>query len=134
MSEPRKQDPRYRDGTVILHTLDVGEVTVPEPAWCRGHDDDTVGYLADITHDGPVVQADTVTGRYGRLIVMRAHITQAPHGQVRPEPLPLLAIRVDVDATVATEDGRNLARALHSAATRIDRALNEVAHLRGERR
>ncbi|MBL3670252.1 hypothetical protein JL475_30610 [Streptomyces sp. M2CJ-2] len=131
---PRKQSPRYRDRVVVLDTLDSGEVTVPEPAFCIGHDDDTVGYLADITHNGPTVTAAAVTARYGHLPVMDARITHAPHGQVLPEPLPLLAIRVDVDATVAIEDGRNLAQALRSAAVRIDRALDEVARLRGDRR
>ncbi|MER6147978.1 DUF6907 domain-containing protein [Streptomyces hirsutus] len=131
---PRRQDPRYRDGTVILQTLDRGEVVVPEPAWCRGHDDDLVGYLADVTHNGPVIRADAVTARYGPLQVLEARITQAPHGEIRPEPLPLLAIHVDVEVTVAVEDGRNLTQALRAAAARIDRALDEVARLRGDRR
>ncbi|MYW50581.1 hypothetical protein GTY64_03680 [Streptomyces sp. SID8376] len=131
---PRKQSPRYRDRTVILDTLDHGEVTVPEPAWCTGHDDDLVGYLADITHNGPVITADVLTARYGRTPILEARITQAPHGEIRPEPLPLLAIQVDVDASVATEDGRHITQALRAAAVRLDRALDELAHLRGERR
>ncbi|MFJ2949137.1 DUF6907 domain-containing protein [Streptomyces sp. NPDC087226] len=134
MSEPRKQSPRYRDRTVILNTLDHGEVTVPEPAWCIGHDDDLVGYLADITHNGPVITADAVTARYGRTPLLEARISQAPHGEIRPEPLPLLYVHLDVDATVATEDGRNLTRALRAAANRLDRALDELTHLRGEGR
>ncbi|MBL3670181.1 hypothetical protein JL475_30220 [Streptomyces sp. M2CJ-2] len=131
---PRKQSPRYRDRVVVLDTLDSGEVTVPEPAWCVGHDDDTVGYLADITHNGATTTVAAVTARYGHLPVMDARITQAPHGQQQPELLPLLAIRVDVDATVDLEDGRHLTQALRAAAVRIDRALDEVARLRGERR
>ncbi|PWJ02410.1 hypothetical protein DKG34_38705 [Streptomyces sp. NWU49] len=130
----RKQDPRYRDGTVILQTLDQGEVTVPEPAWCRGHDDDLVGYLADVTHNGPTTTARTVTARHGHMQVMEARITQAPHAKEQPEPLPLLAIHVDIDATVATEDGRHLAQALRVAARRIDRTLGDLARLRGEKR
>ncbi|GAB3169881.1 DUF6907 domain-containing protein [Streptomyces incanus] len=130
---PRRQDPRYRDGVVILLTLDRGEVVVPEPAWCRGHDDDLVGHLADVTHNGPAVRADAVTAQYGPLQVMEARISWAPHGQVQPEPAPLLAIRVDVEVTVAVEDGRHLAQALRAAAVRIDRTLDEVARLRGDR-
>jgi hypothetical protein len=133
VSEPRRQSPRYRDRTVVLQTIDHGEVTVPEPAWCIGHDDDLVEYLADITHDGPVITADATTTRYGRERIMEARISQAPHGEIRPEPLPLLHVHLDVDATVATEDGRNLTRALRAAAARNDRALDELAHLRGER-
>ena len=134
MSEPRRQSPRYRDRTVILQTLDHGEITVPEPAWCIGHDDDLVGHLADITHNGPVITADVLTARYGRTPFLEARLTQAPHGVKQPEPRPLLALRVDVDATVATEDGRHLTRALRAAAARLDRALDELTHLRGERR
>ncbi|GGV86804.1 hypothetical protein GCM10010294_67900 [Streptomyces griseoloalbus] len=134
MSEPRKQSPRYRDRTVILDTVDHGEVTVPEPAWCVGHDDDLVGYLADVTHNGPTITAAAVTARYGRTQILEARTTQAPHGEIRPEPLPLLYVHLDIDATVATEDGRHLTRALRAAAARIDRALDELAHLRGERR
>lgn len=130
----RKQAPRYRDRTVILQTDDHGEVTVPEPAWCIGHDDDLVGYLADITHNGPAITADVITSRYGRTQILEARITQAPHGEIRPEPLPLLHVHLDVDATVATEDGRHIAQALRAAAVRIDRTLDQLAHLRGERR
>ena len=129
MSEPRKQSPRYRDRTVVLDTLDHGEVTVPEPAWCIGHDDELVGYLADIGHNGPAI-----TARYGRTPLMEACITQAPHGELRPEQLPVLAVHLDIDATVDSEDGRHLARALRAAAARLDRALDELALLRGERR
>jgi hypothetical protein len=133
MTEPRKQAPRYRDRTVILDTIDHGEVTLPEPAWCIGHDDDPVGYLADITHNGPAITADATTAQHGRLHILEARITQAPHGSIRPEPLPLLTVHLDIDATVATEDGRNLTQALRTAAHRIDRALDGLAHLRGER-
>lgn len=134
MSEPRRQSPRYRDRTVILQTLDHGEVTVPEPAWCIGHDDDLVGHLADITHNGPVITADVLTARYGRTQILEARISQAPHGELRPEPLPVLYFHLDIDATVATEDGRHLTRALRAAAARLDRALDELTHLRGGRR
>jgi len=131
---PRRQDPRYRDGVVVLQTIDRGEVVVPEPAWCRGHDDDLVGHLADVTHNGPVIRADAVTARYGALQVLESRITQAPHGEIRPEPLPLLFVHLAVDATVAVEDGRHLTQALRAAAVRIDRALDEVARMRGDRR
>ncbi|MEF9903693.1 DUF6907 domain-containing protein [Streptomyces sp. P9-A2] len=133
-TQPRRQDPRYRDGVVVLQTLDRGEVVVPEPVWCRGHDDDLVGHLADVTHNGPAIRADAVTAQYGPLQVLEARITQAPHGEIRPEPLPLLAINVTVDATVGVEDGRHLTQALRAAAVRIDRALDEVARLRGDHR
>ncbi|MFG2683140.1 DUF6907 domain-containing protein [Streptomyces sp. NPDC048392] len=128
------QDPRYGDGTVTLNTDDHDEVTVPEPAWCVGHDDDTVGYLADTTHNGPVITAAAVTSQNGQTPIMEARITQAPHGEIHPEALPLLAFQLDIDATVTPEDGRNITRALRVAAARLDRALADLAHLRGEKR
>ncbi|MFF4823156.1 DUF6907 domain-containing protein [Streptomyces sp. NPDC001312] len=131
---PAMQDPRYGQGTVTLQTLDHGEVVLPEPAWCCGHDDDQVGYLADVTHNGRPVRADVSTERYGLAEVMEAFITQAPHAVLQPELQPLLAVRIDVDMTVAPADGRKLAQALRVASLRIERALNEVARLRGERR
>ncbi|MFC7892705.1 DUF6907 domain-containing protein [Streptomyces sp. NPDC057381] len=129
-----KQDPRYGEGTVTLQTLDHGEVTVPEPAWCVGHDDDIVGHLADTTHNGAIVTTDATTSRHGQMRIMEAQLIQAPHGELRPEPLPLLSIRVDLDATVATEDARSISRALRVASVRLDRAIAGLAHLRGEKR
>ncbi|WP_432132733.1 DUF6907 domain-containing protein [Streptomyces tendae] len=127
------QDPQYGHGTVTLKTLDQGDVTTAEPAWCRGHDDEIVGRLADITHYGAAVTADAVTTRDGRTCIMAAQITQAPHGR-HPEKLPLMSIRVDVDTLATTEDARNISQALRIAAIRLDRATADLAHLRGEQR
>lgn len=42
--------------TVTLPTLDAGEVTLPEPAWCIGHPDHQPNdHRADIHHRGPDV-------------------------------------------------------------------------------
>ncbi|WP_329471701.1 hypothetical protein OIE75_20360 [Streptomyces sp. NBC_01723] len=128
------QDPRYSQGSVTLQTLDQGEVTVPEPAWCVGHDDELVGYLADLTHNGPSTTAGAVTARYGRIPVLEANITHAPHADKQREQAPLLSIRVDVDANVAPEDARHIAQALRVAAVRLDRAITGLDHLRGEQR
>lgn len=127
------QNPQYGQGTVTLQTLDQGEVTVPEPVWCRGHDEEIVGFLGDITHNGAAVTADVVTTRDGRTCIMAAQITQAPHGRHR-ETLPLMSIRVDVDTLATTEDARNISQALRVAALRLDRATADLAHLRGEQR
>ncbi|MFD3498803.1 DUF6907 domain-containing protein [Streptomyces sp. NPDC058678] len=135
--EPRPdqpQDPRYGDGTVTLQTLDHGEVTVGEPAWCTGHDDDTVGRFADLTHNGPAITATAVTAEHGQLEVMRGFISHAPHGVQQREPHPTLYVALDLHESFGPEDGRHLTRALRVASTRIDRALAEVARLRGEGR
>ncbi|MFJ7242377.1 DUF6907 domain-containing protein [Streptomyces olivaceus] len=81
--EPQRivQRPVYGDGMVTLQTDDSGEVTVREPAWCVGHDGETVGRLADVTHRGPVV-ADAEE-------ILPACISWSPFGVVLPEPHPV---------------------------------------------
>lgn len=45
MSEPR---------TITLPTLDAGDVTMPEPSWCRGHADHRPdSYRIELDHKGP---------------------------------------------------------------------------------
>ncbi|MFB7289001.1 DUF6907 domain-containing protein [Actinacidiphila glaucinigra] len=39
--------------TVTLPTHDAGDVTLPEPAWCNGHEAAVPQYRADLTHYGP---------------------------------------------------------------------------------
>lgn len=132
--KPEGQQPRYGDGTVTLQTIDQGDATVPEPAWCTGHDDEPVGYLADITHNGRPITADAVTARHGQIEVAHGHISHAPHAVLQPEPHPVLYIALDLHDSFTPEDGRNVTRALRVAATRFDRALADLTHLRGEGR
>lgn len=127
---PAVQSPRYREGTVTLQTLDHGEVTIPEPGWCTGHDGDLVGDLADVSHDGPPVQA----ALHGDTPVMQAHISHAPYLQIDPEPHPVLAVHLDYSGDLGPAEGRALSRTLRAASARLDRVLAEVAHLRGDNR
>ncbi|MFE7803998.1 DUF6907 domain-containing protein [Streptomyces sp. NPDC057430] len=39
--------------TVTLPTIDHGDITLPEPAWCTGHADHIPGYRVDLAHTGP---------------------------------------------------------------------------------
>jgi hypothetical protein len=39
--------------TVTLPTEDHGDVTLPEPAWCQGHESTPGDLRADILHQGP---------------------------------------------------------------------------------
>ncbi|MFA3877558.1 hypothetical protein ABS735_28430 [Streptomyces sp. MMCC 100] len=60
--------------TVTLTTLDHGNVTIPEPSWCRGHDDHHPRtYRTDLTHNTPDVPL-TARGRS----IGDAGISQAP--------------------------------------------------------
>lgn len=129
--ELREQRPRYGDGTVTLDTLDRGEVTVDEPAWCTGHDGETVGYLADVTHNGPETTAPIVTAKYGPSHILTMRVSHAPHAETQPEPSPLLAVELDGHGDLDPADAHNLARALRLAATRVDRAAVQLERLRG---
>ncbi|GLP71059.1 hypothetical protein TUSST3_76790 [Streptomyces sp. TUS-ST3] len=124
------QRPRYGDGTVTLDTVDRGEVTVDEPAWCTGHDGESVGHFTDITHNGPDIVAPIVTAKYGASQIMTAHISHAPHADAQPEPFPLLAVELDGRGDLDPADVHALARALRLAATRIDRAAANLEQIR----
>lgn len=130
--DPPRQSPRYRDGTVTLQTRDHGEVTVPEPTWCTGHDDEHVGYLADLTHNGAHVIAPLVTAKYGPSRIMTAYISHAPHAQMRTEPKPLLSFLLDSHGDLDPADGHNVARALRLAAVRVERLAAGLTRMRGE--
>lgn len=127
---PAMQRPRYGDGTVTLDTVDRGEVTVDEPAWCTGHDDETVGYFTDLTHNGPETTAPVVTAKYGPSHILTMHVSHAPHAEAQPEPFPLLAVELDGHGDLDPADGHNLARALRLAATRVDRAAVQLDRIR----
>jgi len=54
LDEPGEQQQTPQGGTVTLATVDHGDVTVPEPAWCAGHDDHQPdSYRVDLDHKGP---------------------------------------------------------------------------------
>lgn len=82
----------YSDGTVLLNTLDRGEVLIVEPAWCKGHDGDAVGTLAEISHEGADMVADVGSVDLGDVRLLRAHLSQAPYLDQRPEPHPLMYV------------------------------------------
>ncbi|WP_020117541.1 DUF6907 domain-containing protein [Streptomyces canus] len=128
--ELRVQRPRYGDGTVTLDTVDRGEVTVDEPAWCTGHDGETVGHFTDITHNGPETTAPVVTAKYGPSQILTMHVSHAPHLTEHPEPFPLLYVELDGHGDLDPADGHSLARALRLAATRVDRAADELDRIR----
>ncbi|MEU1216095.1 hypothetical protein ABZ424_27580 [Streptomyces sp. NPDC005790] len=44
--------------TVTVQTIDQGDVTVPEPAWCTGHDDQAPQLLCDNGHLGTAYRAE----------------------------------------------------------------------------
>jgi hypothetical protein len=103
---------------------------VPEPVWCTGHDDEYVGHLADLTHNGPHVRAGTPIWQRGYLELLDAYISHAPYGELHPEAHPLLSLHLDLELDATPEDARKVAQALRVASLRIDRVADEVERLR----
>lgn len=72
--------------TITLDTQDFGPVTLPEPSWCRGHDDHQPGsYRVDLTHYG----TETVLTYQGAEL-WRVMVTASPYA-TRPEDRPMCA-------------------------------------------
>jgi hypothetical protein len=66
--------------TIVLATADHGPVTLPEPTWCRGHDDHRPDvYRCDLTHYG----TETVLAFEGAE-VFRVMVSESPYA-TRPE-------------------------------------------------
>ncbi|MEU0786298.1 hypothetical protein ABZ341_32555 [Streptomyces sp. NPDC006173] len=106
------QTPVYGGGTVTLQTLDRGEVTVPEPAWCLGHDGTDVGTMAEISHAGPESFAVVESVDLGEIPLLKANLTQGPHLDQQPELFPLLAVEGIEPASFNSEQLRLVAARL----------------------
>ena len=115
------QAPRYGNGTVTLQTLDHGEITIPEPTWCQGHDGEQVVQRVDVTHVGP-----TVAGEYAGVEFLPACISWGPFAEQRPEPYPLADVadfpgmNPDELRELASETGLHAGR-IYSKANELDR-------------
>ena len=122
-------EPRMVDVTVIETRI----VPIPEPDWCIDPHDGA-NHFTDLTHNGTPFVAPIVTAHYGPSQIMTAHVSHAPYLSLRPEPFPVLSVELDWHGDLDVADGRNLSRALRLAAVRLDRALDDLARLRGDHR
>lgn len=102
--------------TVTVPTLDHGPVTLPEPAWCTGHDDRPVEALVDVHHSG-----HEHVVHYGGGIELRAELVAYPYGS-RPVPVSL---HVEVDTSDVTLDPPGL----EAFATILDEQAAELRRL-----
>ncbi|MGW3651875.1 DUF6907 domain-containing protein [Streptomyces sp. NPDC000878] len=120
------QRPRYGDGTVTLQTLDHGEITIAEPAWCLGHDGEQIVQRVDVTHVGRTIAAELETDG-GTIEFLPARISWGPFAELRPEPYPL----ADVDDFPGMDPGllRELAAETALHAGRLYRLSNELDRL-----
>ncbi|WP_405924734.1 DUF6907 domain-containing protein [Streptomyces sp. NBC_00035] len=61
-----------RGDTVTLLTVDYGDVTLPEPAWCVGHEGHVPQYRADLSHYGPKVYLEHQGRTIGEAVISQA--------------------------------------------------------------
>lgn len=113
--------------TVTLQTVDHGELTVPEPAWCLGHEGEPVGYRADICHKGRVVAAE-YEADHDTVQFLPARISWGPFGELQPEPYPVAD--VEEFPPMSPEQLRELAAEVALHAGRLYRLSNELDRLR----
>ncbi|WP_060179544.1 DUF6907 domain-containing protein [Streptomyces sp. IMTB 1903] len=109
--------------TVTVHTLDHGRVTIPEPAWCTGHDGPPDG-LVDVHHTGPehLVQ-------YGGGTALRAELVAFPYGET---PVPV-SVHVELhipDVTLDPPGLEGLAVVLDEQAAELRRLALRLAVVR----
>lgn len=130
--EPIRRAPRYGDGTVTLETVDHGDVTVPEPAWCIGHGWQPNPNRADITHNSTRVKAAAMTDGAGRVHLLHAYISHSPHLEIRPEPYPVVSVQLECVEDFEAEDIPQLIDGLKSAERVLKNIAAEAIRLRGE--
>lgn len=110
--------------TVTVPTLDHGPVTVPEPIWCTGHNDQLVEYRDDIHHTGPEHVID-----YDAQALLSAELVEFPFGR-RPVP-PSVHVEILVSALTLDPPGlEGLAAVLTEQATELRRLALRLAVLR----
>ncbi|MFF7842832.1 DUF6907 domain-containing protein [Streptomyces ossamyceticus] len=101
--------------TVTLATIDHGDVTIPEPTWCAGHDAHVPVHRSDLTHYGPV------TGLAFRGAVLhRFRIGQAPFAELDTRAVGGELLQESFAASVTPADLDAFAAALveHAAVLR----------------
>jgi hypothetical protein len=69
--------------TITVPTLDHGDVTIAEPAWCTGENHTVPVRREDISHVGPIIDI-TVGTTNGPRPLLRAHLSQWPFALTAP--------------------------------------------------
>jgi hypothetical protein len=109
--------------TVTVETQDHGTITIDEPTWCVGHDDEPIGYRADVTHKGP-----WITAEFEGVEFLPACISWAPFSELHPEPFPVLD--VDEFPPMEPDQLRQLAAVVGLYSGELYRKANELDRIR----
>lgn len=115
----RMQNPEYGDGWVAVDTLDHGRVTMPEPAWCTGHDELQAQMRVDTCHFSAETAAE-----YAGTEFLPVCFSQAPFSAVQPQVMGDVAdfpgMSPDEMRALAAEVAAHSGR-LYSKANELDR-------------
>ncbi|WP_405645877.1 DUF6907 domain-containing protein [Streptomyces sp. NBC_00019] len=115
--------------TITLPTVDHGNVTVPEPSWCTGHDGQQPGHRVDIVHKGPNVVLSFLGAE-----ILAAGLAQCPFTTVAGPELggPTVGVSVYPPGRVLTPVALyDLAATLDAYADRLRGLADELAALIG---
>ncbi|MEV8552581.1 hypothetical protein AB0L04_22530 [Streptomyces glaucescens] len=116
--------------TAHVNVLVTKSLEIDEPAWCVDPHD-SAQFLPDITHNGPETTARVAT-QHGTATFLAAWITQAPHAQLAPEPLPVVAIEVDGDTlSLDPDDVPAFTGLIRAHLDVIEQLAAECARIRG---
>ncbi|TXS42917.1 DUF6907 domain-containing protein [Streptomyces sp. t39] len=110
--------------TVTVPTLDIGDVLVPAPAWCAGHDE-APGLLVDLTHRG----AEQLLGT-NEFTVGMAQFTQHPYSP-RDRSTGLFIEPTGDPGTLGPSEADLYAAALVEAAGQVRQMARWLAIIRG---
>lgn len=106
---------------VTVPTCDHGPVTIWEPDWCRGTEEEHQpgGYRVDITHASPDYEFTTSTSR-GTAVVLRACFEQRPFTERPPDHVPFVNVEMAGDwYPHGSDDLRRLSGSLTAHADRL---------------
>ncbi|MFJ4631281.1 DUF6907 domain-containing protein [Streptomyces sp. NPDC088847] len=115
--------------TVSVNVLVSAPLEIDEPSWCTG-DHPGHNFMQDITHNGSEVSARFET-RHGPVDYLTAYITQAPYGEVLPEPYPRVAVEIAGDTrSLEPADVRSFTALTRAHLDILDRVADECERLR----
>lgn len=79
--------------TVVVHTGDHGDVTIPEPFWCLGNHA-AEAYRVDIEHQGEEIPFVIDTACHGPVELLKLSLFQRPFNPDSPRK-PMVAVVLD---------------------------------------
>ncbi|MEU1117824.1 MULTISPECIES: hypothetical protein [unclassified Streptomyces] len=76
--------------SITLPTIDHGDITIPCPPWCAGHDT-TPQYRADLTHEG-TERILSIPTKHGPVALLVVAFEQRPYAENWPGTAPFVNV------------------------------------------